>query len=185
MSALGGSRHCGWPHSTDILQKVMIVRVLGLIGLFAGNASQATLKDSGIPEEDYAFLSVASGPCATPMRASTDAASRAACSRMTEPRRYRGTWSVDFEGSFFTPRGRPNCLVSEADHCVELAGKVLPWPSRWACPRVFEVEFIGRRNAQPNFYDGPPYKIVVDELISVKRLPDPPHEPDECDANAP
>jgi hypothetical protein len=140
--------------------------------------------EMSVPEEDYAFLSVTRGPCDAPVRSSTNAATQSDCARMTGPRRYRGTWSVDFEGSFFTPRGRLSCLDSETESCVVLAGKSLPWPSRWACPRAYEIDFIGRRNALPNFFNGSAYKVVVDKLISVRRLPDLPREADQCDANA-
>lgn len=139
----------------------------------------------GIPEENYDFMSVTAGPCFPRAGVGIEPKYEADCKRMTELRRYRGTWQVEFEGSFFTPIEKPDCTETKGvTDCAELVGKALPWPSRWACPRKFEVEFIGRRNALPRF-DPAAYRIVVEQLISAKRLSDPPHEPDECDPAAP
>ena len=139
----------------------------------------------GNPEDNYDFLSVTVGPCVPRFGVGIEPQHEAECRRMTEPRRYRGTWYVAFETSFFTPIGTQGCIKTKGrTNCAQLVGKTLPWPSRWACPREFEIEFIGRRNELPRF-DPTPYRIIVDQLISAKRLPDPPHEPDECDAHAP
>jgi len=162
---------------------VTLVGVMGLSALLASHQPVAGRDHSEIPDERYDFLLVTDGPCVAPKPASKDAAPE--CSRMAASRRYRGTWPVDPEGSFFTPRGRQNCVASDTEPCIALAGNSLPWPSRWACPREFDIEFIGRRNAEPNFYNGPRYKIVVDKLILMKPLPGPPYDPDECDAAAP
>jgi hypothetical protein len=105
---------------------------------------------------------------------------KAACNQLTGPRRYRGTWYVDFETSFFTPAGKPDCIKTEVPDCVELEGDALPWPKRAACPREYRIEVIGRRNLLPRYLTGAAYKVIVDRVISIKRLPDPPHEPGEC-----
>lgn len=147
--------------------------ILVALGLFG-----ATL-----PEENYGFLSVTDGPCVSKADVDTGIVNREECRRMTEPKRYRGTWYVAFETSVFTPRGMRNCIEAKAPStCARLAGAGLPWPSRWACPRAYEVEFIGRHNTLAGV--DPVYRIVVDELISAKRLPDPQHESGECDEAA-
>ena len=137
-----------------------------------------------LPEEDYSFLLVTTGPCVPKIGIGIEPKYRAACKRMTKPGRYRGTWYTDFETSFFTPIGQRSCIETKGlTRCAALAGgKALPWPARSACPRLWEVEFIGRRNVLPGSYPG--YRIVVDEVIDFKRLPDPPHEPGECDETA-
>ena len=155
--------------------------VLSLVGLLAVHPAAAT-DPSKIPEENYDFLQVIDGPCVPKL--GFEPKDGPECREWTEPRRYRGTWQVEFEGSFFTPVGKQDCVATKA-YCAWLVGKPLPWPSRWACPRMFEVEFIGRRNRLPGWLDGSRYEIVVDKLISAKRLADPPHEPDECDPKAP
>jgi len=154
---------------------------LSMLGLLC--VQPAAAKDpSKIPEENYDFLSVIDGPCVPKL--GYEPKDGPECGGWTGQRRYRGTWRVEFEDSSFVPRGMADCAKTMAP-CPLLAGKALPWPSRWACPRRFEVEFIGRRNRLPGWMDGSRYEIVVDTLISAKRLPDPPHEQDECDPNAP
>jgi hypothetical protein len=133
-----------------------------------------------VPDENYDFLSVTDGPCVPKQGVRLSVAQEAECARMSEPRHYRGTWYVGFESSVFTPAGHRPCLeTDESDPCIELEGKPLPWPTRWECDREFEVNFIGRRTVHPGFY--PTYRIVVDRLISARRLPDPPYDPDQCD----
>jgi len=139
-----------------------------------------------IPEEDYRFLSVTNGPCFSGPGERTKLENDVVCKSMSPLRRYRGTWFVAFETSLFMPLGNPECgEVGRSVNCAELVGKALPWPSRWACPRKFAIEFIGKRNLQPQYYDDVAYKIVVQKVISIKRLPDPPYEPNECDPHAP
>jgi hypothetical protein len=138
-----------------------------------------------VADEEYSFLTVVDGQC-LPTRLTP--AQEAECDRLTEPRRFRGTWQVEFEGSVFTPVGKSACVEGVTrDLCPDLTleGKSLPWPSRWACPRRFEVEFIGRRSVHPRMRFVFDYRVVVERLISAKRLPDPPFDPDNCDPNAP
>lgn len=136
-----------------------------------------------LPEADYRFLSVMTGPCVPKIGLGIEPKHRSTCKQMTKPERYRGIWYTDFETSFFKPIGEESCAKTKFTRCAELvAGKALPWPSRWACPRSWQVEFIGRRNVLPGF--APPYRIVVDEVIDFKRLTDPPHEIGECDESA-
>ena len=163
---------------------VRVAIALGLLGLVAVQSGcAAAIAKSKIVEEHYDFLFVTDSPCVPNVSVGIDPKYQAECQRMTEPRRYRGTWFVAFETSFFTPIGKQSCIKTKArTNCAQLVGKALPWPSRWACPRQFEVEFIGRRNLLPGF--DPAYRVVVDQLISAKRLPDPSHEPWECDAAA-
>ena len=184
MSAMGGKRtlHGGRLKGySDDMRVAIAWGVLGLLAVQAGCAA-ATGKSKPL-EENYEFLSVTNGRCIPKIGVGIDPDSEAECQRMTEPRRYRGTWFVAFETSLFTPIGKQSCIETKGrTNCAELVGKALPWPSRWACPRQFEIEFVGRRNLLPGF--DPTYRIVVDQLISAKRLPDPPHEPDECDPAA-
>jgi len=133
-----------------------------------------------VPEEDYGFLAVTDGPCMPKIGVGVDPKYEAECKRVTGPRRRRGRWYVDFETSFFTPSGKQYCMETEPfGVCLELDGEALPWPRRSDCGREYEVEFIGRRNLLPQFYEGAAYKIIVDKLISAKRLPDPYDE--DCD----
>lgn len=160
--------------------------VLSLVGLLGAGPAIAT-DWSTVPEEDYGFLVVADNHCVPEIGGKRRPELQAECERMTEPRHYHGTWQVEFEGSTFTPAGKPRCIEGVTlDYCPDLVleGKALPWPSGWACPRRFEVDFVGRRTVWPDLHNTFGYRLVVDRLISAKRLPDPPHEPDECDAAA-
>ena len=159
----------------------MTAVALALIALLAANTVGASAVDpSSIPEEDYDFLSVTDGTCLPNIAVGIDPKYEAECRRMTEPKRYRGRWYVAFETSYFTPAGMQSCIETKGlTDCAELVGSALPWPGRWDCAREYEVEFIGRRNALPRFFRGAAYEVVVDELISAKRLPDPYDE--NCD----
>lgn len=75
-------------------------------------------------------------------------------------------------------------VTARSVHNAKLVGSALPSSSRWACPRLFEIEFIGRRNLLPRFYNASAYKFVVDKVVSVKRVPDSQHEEGECDSSA-
>jgi len=162
---------------------VKFVGALTLFGMLAANAHPAAVPaTSETPEEDHDFLSVTDGPCIPKIGVGIEQQYKTECQRMTGPRRYRGRWFVAFETSFFTPVGQESCIKTKGQtNCAELIGKALPWPGRWDCAREFEVEFVGRRNVLPGFYESAPYKIVVDRLISAKRLPDPYDE--NCDSN--
>ena len=136
------------------------------------------------PEEDYSFLAVTDGPCVPKIGTRVKPEQQAICNRMTPMRRYRGTWLVGFETSLFAPIGRPSCAVpTSLEKCAELAGDLYFRPhSRWACPKLYRLEFIGHRNVLPASV--PPYRITVDEVLAYSPLPDPPHEPGECDNEA-
>lgn len=154
----------------------------------ACSAEHITSAPLNVPEEEgYAFLSVTDGPCVPKMGVDIDKKYRSQCQQKTAARRYRGTWLVDAETSLFTPGGPGSCERPGAlTRCAQLEGKSLPWPSRWACPRVFEIDIIGRRNVFPQLYGGLAYKISVEKVLSARRvLPDPPHEAGECEPSAP
>lgn len=165
-----------------------VVAALILIGLSPANGYGAGAQSKAVPDEDYSFLTVADGRCLPKIGDGIEPRYRAECQRIAEPRRYRGMWQVEFEGSTFTPAGKALCIEGVTlDSCADLTlvGESLPWPSRWACPRRFELEFIGRRTLHPHLTNLLAYKIAVDKIVSAKRLADPPHSPDECDPAAP
>jgi hypothetical protein len=160
------------------------VKAVGPLAIFVFNAACSTPADlTAVSEENYGFLAVTSSPCTPKIGARNKEAD---CQRLTEARRFRGTWLVGFETSLFSPIGQQDCVETKGlTQCAELVGKALPWPSRWACPRRFQIEFVGRRNAFPALYGASAYQIIVDKVISAKRLADPPSEPGDCDRTAP
>ena len=147
-----------------------ILFAAGLLGAVPGTAATP----SKAPEEDYIFLYDKDARCVPQIGVGIEPKYKTDCERMADPRRYRGTWYVDFETSFFTPVKSPCIEGVTLDYCPDLTleGMALPWPSRSECGRKFEVEFIGRRNVYRRGF--PPYTVVVDKVISARRLPDPP-----------
>lgn len=137
-----------------------------------------------LPEETYDFLAVTTGPCVPKIGVRTDPRQLLACKRMTPKRRYRGTWLVGFETSLFAPAEKSSCADAKAlANCAELVGNLYFRPhSRRACPKLYRLEFIGHRNALPG--TDPAYRITVDEVLAYQPLPDPPHQPGECDETA-
>jgi hypothetical protein len=125
-----------------------------------------------LPEVDYSFLSATTGPCVPKIGVGIPAEHRAACKRMTEQGRYRGTWYVSSKTSLFAPNGHERCVETKGrTNCAELVGGTyLPWPHKGHCPSSWDVEFIGRRNVLPG--GNPAYRIVVDQIIHFSRLPD-------------
>ena len=155
--------------------------MFGLLGVPSASATATSI----VPEENYDFLAKADGRCVPQIGLKFDPRQEADCKRLAEPRRYRGTWLVAFETSIFTPAGKPHCIEGVTlDYCPDLVleGSALPWPGRWSCARRFQVDFIGRRSRWVGSELN--YRVVVDRVIAVKRLQDPPHDPWDCDAAA-
>ena len=116
------------------------------------------------PVETYEFLTDKDDTC---IKDAPD------CHQMSEPRLFRGTWRFAFEGSMLTPPGKIDCEEAGSDvPCMWLDGDDLPWAGKGDC-RAYEVEFVGRRSLHPGFYRGAAFEVVVDRLISAKRLPNP------------
>ena len=105
-----------------------------------------------------------------------------ACKRMTPKRRYRGIWLVTPQASLFAPAGKPSCIDAAAMvNCAELVGKHLDWLRpyyRDACPILYQLEFIGRRNVLPG--SNPAYRIEVEEVLADQVLPNAPKGPPTC-----
>lgn len=122
MSAMGGKRTLQTGRRKGYSDNVRVVTALSLFGLLGVSAQQAVAIDqSRIPEENYDFLSVTAGPCMP--KDGIEPKYEPECLRMTEPRRYRGTWHVEFEGSYFTPVGWRDRIETEAMDCAALVGK--------------------------------------------------------------
>lgn len=186
MPALGRKRTLHADRLRRYSVEVRVAVALSLLGFVALQSGCSTpVNKFELAEENYDLLKVTEGACATKVGAGIEPRHKAVCKRMTDPRRYRGTWYVDFETSFFTPIGKEYCRDTRAvGDCVELTGKALPWPRRSDCAHEYQVEFVGRRNLLPHNYEGSAYRILVDKVLSVTRLPDPSQEPGVCAAAA-
>jgi len=169
------------------MRSVGLVMLAGLVGCQTASSPRAVpLAD---PKREFKFELVEQQPCSwTRERRGPDPRFASECGRLSGPLRWHGTWSVESEGSDFMPEGGLTCPRSLSSPCsIAIEGKALPWPGRWACPRHFKIEFIGRRSLLPGPYGSfgmTQYRIVVDRLISAKRLPDEQkYDPRECDAS--
>jgi hypothetical protein len=93
------------------------------------------------------------------------------CFRMTEPRRMKGVWIDEFEGSRFVPGARDTTGVEVEPfgiwlnvHTNRIAGLVEE-PHEL---RAFEVEFIGRQTLYRGSYGHmgmSEHEVIMDELI--------------------
>lgn len=101
------------------------------------------------------------------------------CYRMTEPRRMRGVWIDEFEGSRFVPGARSVAEAERAEPQIwldvetkRIAGLFDPdGPSFDA--RAFEVDFVGRRTLVAGQYGhlgGSDHTMIMDRLISARPL---------------
>ena len=99
------------------------------------------------------------------------------CFELAPARRWRGLWRDDFEGSRFCPEPVDECDYKTSGDIIWLssserlkAARALPQRGEGG---LFEVEFVGRLTAQRGYYGHfgmSDYEIVVDRLISIRRL---------------
>lgn len=113
-------------------------------------------------------------PCSFKMPQYTEYRGGPECYRYDPPRRYRGVWSHEFEGSYFYegPQKLPK-LVNRSG-LTWLQGSADPFPTEaWMQYRLLEIEFIGRRTSVPSRYGHgglSRYEIQIDQVIAFKPL---------------
>lgn len=96
------------------------------------------------------------------------------CYKMDPPRRWKGLWRNDFEGSRF--------CASPAKFCDDRTTGPQTWfdyddPKLLPFGGLYEVDFIGRRTSVRGRYGhmgGSDYEIVIDRLISMTTVEPPP-----------
>jgi hypothetical protein len=99
------------------------------------------------------------------------------CEQRLPPRRWRGLWRDDFEGSLFCPAPAGECrnrLILPND---QIWLDLKPRPAAVRDQRLgglYRVEFIGRETARGTSYSGYAQDIIVDRLISIKEIEPPP-----------
>jgi len=126
------------------------------------------------PETTYEFLQTTTGPCAA-----AAAKRRAGCKTLTPKRRYRGTLYAFGDTFLFAPLGKPPCIGEAAGrNCAAVEGNVwIRGDYDAQCPRLYQIEFVGRRNVLPG--SNPAYRIKLDNIIADSEL-DLPNEPAAC-----
>jgi hypothetical protein len=105
------------------------------------------------------------------------------CYKMSPPRRYRGIWLEEFEGSIFFEGARDMADVKREILRLEKEPAVnrvwLSWPGRAPSslrtlsghPRLVVIDFIGRRTAYPGRYGHMGVarsEILVDRTLSAR-----------------
>lgn len=103
------------------------------------------------------------------------------CIKMDPPRRWKGLWFNEFEGSRFCSAPAQKCNESTPGDRILLDWS-FSFPARWKglpLNRVYAVDFVGRRTTVRGgyFYDND-YVIIGDRLISVSEI-EPPPKPQE------
>lgn len=94
------------------------------------------------------------------------------CFRMEPPRRWRGLWRNDFEGSQFCPEPARRCRYGSEPEQIWLTER----PERQPDGKLYRVEFIGRKTLYRGAYGhmgASDHEIVVDRFLSSRAVPDP------------
>lgn len=105
------------------------------------------------------------------------------CVKMTEPKRWKGLWRNAFEGSRFCETPATGCTDAPSDEKVWLDWNAGPEPDGALC----EVEFIGRQTQYAGEYGHlgmSRHEIIVDRMLSIKRLETGPPEKTEAEKKA-
>jgi hypothetical protein len=130
------------------------------------------------PDDTFDRRSASANACAP--RAGAE--SRASCARWSATYRYRGTALVGPDTAFFSPLGKPRCAEAQATElCMPLIGTGIDWlrpHSPTACPKLYKLEFLGRRDL---LTAGPTYRIIPNYVLAYEELPAPPQGPRQCD----
>lgn len=92
------------------------------------------------------------------------------CYKMDQPRRWRGVWRNEFEGSRFCPAPAKKCSMSSPGEMIWLDVSKSPDQT------LYEVDFIGRRTAVKGRYGhmgGFDHELIVDRMISMRQIEPP------------
>lgn len=96
------------------------------------------------------------------------------CFQMTEPRRWRGLWRHDFEGSLFCPEPRLECSsVTPGDLVWLTFAKNLPATKLEPTGRLYSIDVIGRRTrhrASHGHFGMFDHELIVDRVISIREI---------------
>jgi len=98
------------------------------------------------------------------------------CLKMDPPRRWKGLWYNEFEGSRFCPEPAQQCGPDTPGDKIYLDWS-FSFPPKWKglpLNRVYAVDFIGRRTSVRGNYAGSSYFIMGNRLISLKEIEPPP-----------
>lgn len=110
------------------------------------------------------------------------------CFQMTPPRRQRGLWRAEFEGSRFCPAPAQSCVYETPGNEIWLTiGEHLPERRIEYRGQLYEIEFVGRQTAVAGAHGhlgGSDHEVIVDELISIREIEPPPPPPTQAELQA-
>jgi hypothetical protein len=102
------------------------------------------------------------------------------CYRMTEPKRWHGIWTNEFEGSRFCEGAKSDCPYVGRDRRTQpqvWLGSEHSWSQKHKAlasqGTLFEIEFVGRRTLYEGSYGHmgmSDHEIVVDRIISMRKI---------------
>jgi len=97
------------------------------------------------------------------------------CVKMDAPKRWRGLWRNEFEGSQFCPGTPDHCSYDDQPRIWFAKGKAkFPNGVKPSIGYIYEIEFVGRMTAYKGQYGHFglfDHEVVADEVISIRQLP--------------
>ena len=102
------------------------------------------------------------------------------CYKFDPPRRWRGIYFGAFEQSRFCPAPAIECSYDTPGETIWLKpgpSMTIPRYNGEATSVLFEIDFVGRKTSYRGNYGhlgGSDQEIIIDRLISMKRLEEPP-----------
>ena len=94
------------------------------------------------------------------------------CIKMDPPRRWRGLWFDQFEGSRFCPAPATECSAETPGDRIKLDWMV-SFPPEWKglpVNEVYAVDFVGQRTSVRGGYQSYNHEIAGQRLISLKEV---------------
>lgn len=96
------------------------------------------------------------------------------CFKMTEPRRWRGLWRNDFEGSKFCPAPSRECSNEAAGNDIWLTfPDEMPQTELEPRGELYAIEFVGRRTMHRGLFGHlgmSDHQMIVDRVISMREI---------------
>lgn len=99
------------------------------------------------------------------------------CFQMEPPKRWKGLWNNEFEGSQFCEAPATTCRYTTEGHVWLSADKSVLPGIEVGRGGLYAIEFIGRRTKYPGMYGhmgGSRHELIVDRILAIKEIEGPP-----------
>jgi len=96
------------------------------------------------------------------------------CVKMDAPKRWRGLWRNEFEGSQFCPGTPDHCSYDDRPRIWFSHKGNFPGGMKPSIGYIYEIEFVGRMTAYEGSYGHFglfDHEIIADQIMSVRQLP--------------